>query len=254
MQRISGKISFWVVVAIVFAVKHLSAQTPDELRTAIKEWVQVKKIISEEAADWQVEKAVISDMIKVLEQEEVDLKEKLETNKSFLSTADSKRTELEDKRAELLSATEALEVRLDGLEASIHELYVKLPEPLQETIDPLYARIPEADAKDKPALSVRLQSVVGILSQADKFNAGITILTELRGSENGTVEVKTLYFGLAGAIYAAATGESAGFGIPGEDKWVWTDSPENGASIIKAIQVYEGATEAAFTPIPVTIK
>jgi chromosome segregation ATPase len=216
MQRKSGKISFWVVMIILLSVKHLCAQSTEEIRTEIKEWVKLKKIISEEAADWRVEKAVISDMIAVLEQEEIDLKDKLETNKSFLSTADRKRAELEDSRKALLDASAALESRLEGLEASVRELYTTLPEPLQQTIDPLYSRIPEADAEDKPALTLRLQSVVGILSQADKFNSGITVLTELRNSEGSTVEVKTLYFGLAGAIYATANGESAGYGMPGD--------------------------------------
>jgi septal ring factor EnvC (AmiA/AmiB activator) len=250
----SGKISFWVVVTILLAVKHLSAQTPEEVRSGIKEWVQLKKLISEEASDWQVEKAVISDMIQVLEQEEVDLKEKIESNNSILSTADRKRAELEDARKALLEASGKLESRLNTLEGSVRSLYAKFPEPLQEIVDPLVSRIPESDAEDKPALSIRLQSIVGVLSQADKFNAGITLLTELRGGESGTVEVKTLYFGLAGAIYSTVKGDSVGYGVPGDSGWQWQEAPDNKDSIIEAIRVYEGSKEAAFTPIPVKIQ
>ena len=244
---------FWVLLGIVLTVKSLNGQTPEEVRSALKEWVDVKKITSEEASEWKVEKAVIEDMLQVLEQEEVDLKQKIEDSQSFLSTADEKRSTLEDERAELVTASGELTEFLDHLEQSVKTLYAKFPEPLQETLEPLYSRIPGDDDAKKPALALRLQSVIGILSQADKFNSNLSLEIEIRQIEGSTVEVKTLYFGLAGAVYAEANGGSGGYGLPAADGWTWIDAPEDLSGIIETIQVYEGSKEATFTNIPVKL-
>lgn len=248
------KLSFGFLILIAIGVKSVIAETPDELRAIFKEWVAVKKITSEEASEWKVEKAVIADMLKVLEQEEVDLTERIEENESFLSTADEKRTNLEDQRGALLQASSTLEESLPGLESQVRALYARFPEPLQQTVQPLYNRIPTEEEPGNLPSSQRLQSIVGILSQADKFNSGVTVITELRESDGATVEVKTLYFGLGGAIYADASGASAGYGVPNAEGWEWIESEENRADIVNAIEVYQGINEAGFTPVPVQIK
>ena len=77
-----------------------------------------------------------------------------------------------------------------------------------------------------------MQNVVGILSQADKFNTTLTATSESREIEGGkVVEVRTLYWGLATAYYVDASGEYAGIGYTGPDGWEWPQIEGKGAAI-----------------------
>lgn len=241
------------VVALIFSL-NLAAQSPAERRDEMKEWINIQKILSEERSEWKVEKAVVEDMVRVLEQENDDLSERIELGKSAVSTADTKRIELEAARDELRAATGSLETALPALEASVKVLYEKFPEPLKDTVSPLYNRLPVAGASTRQSLSERLQTVVGILSQADKFNSVITDVSENRDLDSGSVIVQTIYFGLGGAIYADPAGETAGILVPTPSGWESRETPEHADAILAALDVYASLSEAAFVELPVSIQ
>ncbi|CAA7072348.1 DUF3450 family protein, partial [Lentimonas sp. CC11] len=100
----------------------------------------------------------------------------------------------------------------------------------------------------------RVQNIVGILSQADKFNTTITQTSESRELDSGkVVEVRTLYWGLAMAYYVDAAGEYAGIGFPGKDGWEWPQIDGAGPQIKKLLDVYEGSEEIQFVEVPARI-
>lgn len=238
----------------LFCVLGAQAQTPAERRDEMKEWVHIQKILSSERTEWKVEKAVVEDMLRVLAQEKADLEERIEVGQSVVSTADRKRSELETARDELRAATGALEKALPAIEASVKALVDRFPEPLQQVVSPLYNRLPELGASTRLSLSERLQTVVGILSQADKFNSVITDTSENRTIASGSVIVQTLYFGLGGAIYADPGGETAGVLLPTASGWESKEMPEHAEAIVAALEVYASLSEAAFVELPVSLK
>jgi hypothetical protein len=235
-------------------VLELVGQTPAERREEMKEWINLQKIISEESSGWKVEKAVVEDMIRVLEMEKNDLEERIEAGKSAVTTADTKRTELESERDLLRSATESLSEALPGIEASVRTLYASFPDPLKDTVAQLHNRIPVPGTPTRLSLAERLQSVVGILSQADKFNSVVTEVSENRTVGGGNVIVETLYFGLGGAIYSDAAGTTAGILYPTADGWESKETPEHTDAILAAMAVYQNTAEASFVELPVSIK
>ena len=80
-------------------------------------------------------------------------------------------------------ATAAIDGSIQQLEVQIKRVVKILPTPLVEKIKPLIRRLPEDSAHTKLSLGERVQNIVGILSQADKFNATITQTSESRELE-----------------------------------------------------------------------
>ena len=129
-----------------------------------------------------------------------------------------------------------------------------LPEPLVEKIKPLSRRLPEDSTNTDLSLGERVQNIVGILSQADKFNTTITQTSEAREIDGGkVVEVRTLYWGLAMAYYVDGSGEYAGIGVPTADGWEWPRIESAGAEIKQLIDVYEGSEDISFVDVPARI-
>ena len=143
---------------------------------------------------------------------------------------------------------------MPDLEDQIRSLIIKLPAPLLEEIQPLLLRLPEPEKDTRMSISQRLLTVVGTLNKIDKFNTGITLTSEIRSIGDKSLEVKTIYYGLAGAYFASESAGYAGIGSPGEAGWDWEERPEYKKQIINLIDTYEGAREATFVELPVVAK
>lgn len=240
-------------LACLFSFTSLSASVPSETRDVLQEWVKVKALISEEREDWATEKALVADTIDLLKAEKELLAETIESRKEAAEAASSERTELSMQKESLDAAAAKLGETLSSYEAEMVAWVPTLPELLQEELSPLIRRLPAEGENTNAGIGRRLQSVVGILSQIDKFNSSVTYRKELRGSEDMAKETDTLYFGLAYAVYSDAEGTSAGYGKPGPSGWVWEAAPEAALDIKELIAVYKNETPAKYISIPLSI-
>ncbi|MGZ0707500.1 DUF3450 family protein [Coraliomargarita sp. W4R53] len=242
-------------LAYLFSLTALSASVPSDTRDVLQEWVKVKALVSEEREDWAAEKALIADTIDLLKAEKEMLAETIEKREDAAEAAASERTELSVKKESLDAAAATLGDTLTTYETDMAAWVVTLPELLQEELSPLIRRLPTEESSSNAGIGRRLQSVVGILSQIDKFNSSVTYRKELRGAEDGsaTKETDTLYFGLAYAVYSDAEGTSAGYGKPGPTGWVWESAPDAALDIKELIAVYKNETPAKYISIPISI-
>jgi FtsZ-binding cell division protein ZapB len=225
-----------------------------ETRDVLDRWVETRQIISEEQADWQAERSILGDTVSLLQRELERLEAELEELEATATAADEERSKLAAEKEQLDAATNAVSQNLGALEEQVKRIIALLPEPLIETIKPLIRRLPDDSETTNLSLGERLQNIVGILSQADKFNTTLTETSESREMPNGTVvEVRTLYWGLATAYFVDASGSYAGIGRPGADGWEWTQIDGVGADIRLLIDVYEGLGEIQFVEIPARI-
>ena len=99
--------------------------------------------------------------------------------------------------------------------------------------------------------------MLGVLSQAEKFNGTLTLQTNARDvSGTGVQErVTTLYWGLAFAVYVDDAGKFAGMGLPGSEGWEWSTRNESASDVRRFIATYSGETdELDFVNIPVEIR
>jgi chromosome segregation ATPase len=237
------------------AATALSAQAQvDATKNQLQEWVETRQIISQEKADWKVEQSILGDTVALLENELTRLETELEEVEATATAADEERAELTQEKEKLTSASSVVEANIGKLETQMKAVIKTLPEPLVEKIKPLIRRLPEDSTDTSLSLGERVQNIVGILSQADKFNTTLTQTSESREiSEGKTVEVRTLYWGLASAYYVDASGEYAGMGYPTAEGWEWPRIDNAGEAIKRLIDVYEGSEEIQFVEVPARI-
>ena len=251
------RILLHVVLPSLATITTVSSSLATSIRDTQQElttWVETKKVTAETKATWESEKIIVADLISLLEQEKEKLTSRIEMLEENTDSTDKLRTKLNADKEALLISTKALESVVPGLEDQIRSLIIKLPTPLLEEIQPLLLRLPEPEKDTRMSISQRLLTVVGTLNKIDKFNTGITLTSEIRSIGDKSLEVKTLYYGLAGAYFASESAGYAGIGTPGDAGWNWKENPEYKKQIINLIDTYEGAREATFVELPVVVK
>lgn len=228
-----------------------------DTRTAMEKWVETRRMISRVKSDWAAERETLQQTVELFEKDLANFQELIGGVETGSQQVDKERAEQETRKQELVQAGERLQELLALLESKVIVLAKRLPPPLTELPDfgKLVSRIPVDPVATKLPVSARLQTLVAILNEADKFNGAINVVPEIRQVEGGAeVQVKTLYLGLGQAWYVDPSGKYAGTGTPGTAGWDWTASPALAARITKAIAVYENAQPAAFVSLPAKIQ
>jgi septal ring factor EnvC (AmiA/AmiB activator) len=252
MKKPLLKLLAWGCALVPFALSGQNKIT--ETRDVLDQWVETRQLISEEKADWKVEKSILSDTVQLLSSELERLEKALADLEASATAADEDRTRLAAEKETLTAASAVVLNNIGALETQLKAILQTLPEPLINKIKPLIRRLPDDPAETKLSLGERVQNIVGILSQADKFNTTLTETSESREMPSGkVVEVRTLYWGLAIAYYVDASGEYAGIGYPGAGGWDWPQIEGAGPEIKKLIDIYEGSGEIQFVEVPARI-
>ena len=227
----------------------------EDTRAVLQQWVETRKLISAEKADWELGKQLMNDRIGLLEREIDGLKTRIE--EMDVSIAESQGTEqtLNAQNDELKAASVTLRERVTALEARVKELLKRMPQQILDQTAPLAQSIPEDPNDTELSLSVRYRNIVGILNLINKFNTEIHIKSEMRELANGrTADVLVLYFGIGQAYYVTDDQSAAGIGTVGEEGWTWIPANEHAAAIAQAIAVYNNEEPAAFVKLPVEIQ
>ena len=190
-------------------------------------------------------------MLGVLKAEIAELDEKMAALQASATTADQKRAELNNQLEASRATSKAFDGTIASLEQRVTTLTAALPEPLAIELKPLLARLPDDPAKTRLSYSQRLQNVIGILAQTDKFNADVKYISEVKDVGGETREVQTLYLGLAAALFTDASGEYAGYGYPTASGWKWeTAAGEQALEVARALDVYLARQSPEFVSVP----
>ncbi|HAV13452.1 MAG TPA: hypothetical protein DCX06_08200 [Opitutae bacterium] len=248
-----------ILLGMGFAASFLPLQGQEdkigETRDVLDQWVETQQIISETKSNWDLERSILQDSESLLTSALERLDEDLEELDQTATAADEERSGLTAEKEVLSAASAVVEDKIGELETKVKAIVATFPEPLVDRIKPLIRRLPKDSSKTKLTMGERVQNIVGILSQADKFNGTITQTSESREIEGGKViEVRTIYWGLGGAYFVDAAGEYAGVGFPGENGWEWPRIEGAGPEIKRLLDVYEGTGEIQFVEVPAHIK
>lgn len=222
----------------------------------LDQWVEVEMTLTKEKYDWDVQKQSLLDVISVYEKELTMLDDKISDAEEFTSAADSKKSGLLEEQEKFRAIENELKVIVIAQENQLKGLINRLPAPLKQEITPLSQRIPVDSDNTALSVSHRLQSIVGILTQIDKYNTSVEVVPEQREFEDGAlVQVKTLYFGLGAAYYSDLSGTHAGYGRPSDKEgWDWVEDASIAEDVLRLITMYGGnTTEIEFLPLPVKI-
>ncbi len=235
----------------------VAAEQPDlpKTRSTLEQWVEFRKLISEEQSLWRAERESIVSSIDLIKSEMERLDADMKRLDEGETEADKERGRLVDENNALKQAASSVVTVIAELEARVVELHDMFPIELKNRVLPLYTRIPRKGHSTRAGTGERLQNVVGILSQVEQFNRTITLSKEMQKMPSGeTAQVKTIYLGLGVGFFVNESGTYGGILTPAKGGWLVTERRDLAPEIRRAIGVYEGDVLATFVPLPVEIK
>lgn len=236
------------------------AQSPaaelERTRSALETWVETRKTISAERRDARLGSEVLADRIALLEREIQAQRQSIAEVEQSIAESTTKYDELVARDTELTAAAERGLALVGEAARRTATLLPRLPVALRERIAPLSRRLDvPVDADSAPSLGERARDLVGILNAANRDQSDVTISTEIRTLEDGrAAEVHVLRLGLAQAFYVSSDGKFAGFGVPAEDGWQWTEDSAAAPEIAAAVAILQSERTAAFVALPVRIR
>ena len=244
------------ILVLTFTAQIAMAQSPlAETRSVVEKWVEARQLKSLLEADWQVEKEVLSQSIQVYERE----LDSTQTQISKIGTAQTQVVEefeeATNEKKSLILYTDRLKEEVSRLEGKLIHLVKLLPLAVADRVSPLLDRVPEHPVETKLSISTRIQNLLGIINEVDKFNGSVFVESELRKNQSGAeVQTQVIYIGLAQAYFVDPSGAFAGSGKPGENGWQWSIKPELAEKIQNSIDIYKGSQPAAFVGLPIQLK
>ncbi|NNE90636.1 MAG: DUF3450 family protein [Verrucomicrobiales bacterium] len=222
---------------------------PKLVQEKLRQWVDVKKTISAEKADWEAKKTTLADLNELRKQEIGNIDELIEAAGSRLADAEKRRVELLTEEEELRAWRADFQKTVDALETRIVQLARRFPPPLTEKLDDALARLHTTE--EETPLQNRFRDLVAILAEAGNFQNTITVDTDLREIDGKQIEVDVLYLGLTQAFFVDRAGKNAGIGHPGDDGWTWQPVNRLAGEIRQAIAVQRKESPPAFVELPI---
>ena len=224
-------------------------------RATLEQWVETRQVIAATRADSERQREVLEQTKALHLRELAGLEETLRgiSTNSVTATDERERAARDLESAD--AAIQRLEARLPELESKVRSLLPLFPAPLLEAVRPMVDRLPTNAAPVAARSNERLQAVVAILNEADKFQNSITVANSRQADAGGQeLNVDVLYLGLSGAYFADPQGRIAGSGRPTPSGWVWTRDEAVGPTVRAAIAMYRNSRQAAFVSLPFRIE
>lgn len=225
-----------------------------ETRSTLKEWVELKKIVSEEKNKWVVEKQSLNESINLLKDEIEKIEQSILEYEDEASDADKVREDLTRDETELKQASAIVNETIVDLEAEMLDIIKYLPETLQDKVAIPTRRIPKTKREmDAARLTDRILNVIAILTEIEKFNSQVSVVNEIRDIAGERVRVDTLYIGLAAAYYVDGTRSEAGYMVPAKDEWKRFEDNSLANDIADAVAMQKREGTIRFVDLPITI-
>lgn len=239
----------------LFWAAPLRAETPlNETRASLEKWVEARQLISKAKSDWQMDKETLQQTLQLYQRELKLVGEQMSKVSTNSAQVEKERTEAEELKKSSNEALDRARQFAADFEGQLKQQIPQLPMPLQEILKPLLLRIP-ADPKTRMTVAERMQVIVGILGELDKFNNSVSVFSEKRKNEKGEeVAVETLYVGLGAAYFVNDANDFAGTGVPGPKGWEWTTQSGLAPSVREAVRIYRNERPAKFVSLPAVIR
>ena len=225
-----------------------------DTREALEQWVQTRQLLSQTRTTWVAEEETLRGSVAMFEKELAELASRLANLGEGSTQVAHERQLLETEKAELDALREVARLGASHIEGRMPALLARLPQVLVERLAPLTARLPSDPEQTRQGPLERLQTVVGILNEIDRFASSLSVETEIRRLDSGLeVEVETLYLGLAQAYFVGEGGRFAGVGRPGAAGWEWISQDDLAPAVQKAVAIYRNRQPPGFVSLPVSI-
>jgi septal ring factor EnvC (AmiA/AmiB activator) len=248
----------WLIIIILILIpgSATAAEAPlAETRSALEKWVETRQLVSKVKSDWQADKETIQQTIQLFERELKAVEEQMSKVSTNSVQVDKERAEAEASQKASKESLERSREFAAGFERQLVKLAPQLPVPLQDIIKPLLNRLPSDAANTKMTAAERVQLMIGILNEVDKFNNGVAIFSEKRkNAKDEELSVETVYVGLGAAYFVSDSGDFAGMGTVAANGWEWTIKSDLADSVREIIRIYKNERPARFVALPAVIR
>lgn len=226
-----------------------------QTRSTLEQWVQTRQLISQTRTGWQTDKETLEQTVALYERELKAIDEqfsKVVTNNTQVAKEMTEAEALQKTSNETLGDAKKFATEI---EAQVKQLVPQLPGPLQDILKPLLARLPADPNNTKMLAAERMQVIVGVLNELDKFNNAVNLFSERRKNDKGEeVSVQTVYIGLGAAYFVNDAGDFAGTGTAGKGGWEWTTKSEIAPTVQEVVKIYRNERAARFVTLPAAVR
>ena len=258
-----GSLSLLVVVP---SGAQTRAEQHVELRATIEQWMQAVDKSQALENQWTLEKSVLEDsivgLLGMVEQS------KVETGivEGRLATADEDSQEKIQQQNDFNEAREVLRKGLAPVEAEVALVVPLFPDfyvhgeggssKLKASIEALEQhRKAEPDEKEKLGLNGRIQPLVQILTEAERFHGKLWAVTHPLKVGEVEKQMDVLYFGLSVAFAVDDGATIALEGRSSADGWVFTEMSGEGiaAKVQTLYKAADGSGESQMVSLPLSL-
>lgn len=255
-MRLTTPILLFLLIARVSAQE--TAVTPtEELRTAVREWVETMRKIQQEENDWSRDQEVLRNYKEGLETEIATLKEQIASAKTRKEGGDQQSLEKVAGKNRYVEAEAELKRQLRLMEETLAGKFPLFPGPLREMpkitqgMESIRRNLllpPDGQTDD---VSKRLANVTELLAEVEKFQQGVHVFQELhKDSEGHEYNMQVVYFGLALAYAVNEDGSFALAGRAAADGWKFQERNDLAARILKLVITATSEKDVSFTNLP----
>ena len=225
-----------------------------ETRQLISEWVQTERLISEEKTQWDADRELLVDLIATLKAENAAHDESLAKSEAKMEDVSSQRAGLNERRIGAKEAAKVLDRKINELERRALALLPAFPSPARERVGRFAEAIEDPKRSERFSLRERLENAVAVLQAANLFHQAVSLEKQKFTIDGKTREFQVLYYGFSVAYFVNEAATTAGYGMPGQGGWQWTQDDGLAAKVKQAVAISNKRAMAAFVELPLPAK
>jgi chromosome segregation ATPase len=221
-----------------------------EIDRLTERWLNTEAQSRQIEKEWHTQKPILEQRISLLRAGKEQMQAMLKENKRDRSDVDEKREQLLSEQAQLEKQQADLQSALTLVLARVNEMKALVPNLIAENWDH------EDTALDSNAeASMQLQVALAKLSQLADFNDQVSIHeARMLTKDNREFVAKQFYLGVGIAWFSNSDASLSGWGQADEDGWQWHfDSSVDGNEVNHAIAIFEKKAQAEFVNLPITL-
>lgn len=227
------------------------ASTIKDYQLLVDKWLNLHKQRNQLIADWQSQKPLLEQRLRLLNIEKQRLKEKLAQSKQHNDEVSERRNQILLAQSKLESEQHELALWLEQSIIYAHSRITSLPPPLANTWRQSLLQITDAST-DSETLEVLLL----LQSKRQAFNQRISFeKSKITLATGQNVLLEQIYIGEKLAYVSTPDGTQTGIGFVANNQWQWQLNNEMPyADFVKAKAMLQHRQEADFIALPVTLE
>ena len=251
--RVVSLLPFLAVALLPLVYCSAPAANIDELESLVRQWLAVRREISQAAAEWREKETLLAEECQLLEDQRKLLAVKLADEKKAQQSLQDPLLKLTTGRDAQERMLETFEETLTTLESGLLSKQKRIPGLLRVPLRAAFARIASQQSESaRPGhIEERLQNVLNLLAELEQLSRGVHVgRTVVPDAESTACEVDVILLGLAVGYAVSPDGSAAAVGHPRDNGWVWEWTPGLAPAVLDALACYRKERPARLVTLP----